>query len=163
MSRLANLEENYAVFVALSDAAKKQLATVLHDIGVEGLAAQSVAAPYETGRLRNALSVSEALQLLRVRIGYPDLKRSKDYPFYAVFEEFGVEAGSKMVTRLNRRHGRTVQKGKAKVYPRTTYLMRWKARPARDFVRISPRLDAMIDGMVGDFWEKVLAQMGDAS
>lgn len=159
-SRLANLEANYAIFASLGEAARKELAVALDKIGGAILAAQRSAAPVRTGRLRDALTIAEAVELLRVRVGYPDLKKGRDPRFYAVFQEFGVDAGAKMVTRLDKRAGRTVKVGRYRAYPRLTYLLHWKARPERPFVRIGDQVDGIIDASVAGFWDAVLNKVG---
>lgn len=159
-SRLANLEANYALFVSLGEAARKELAAALDKIGGAVLAAQREAAPVRTGKLRDALSIAEAVELLRVRIGYPDLKRGRDPRFYAVFQEFGVAAGAKMVTRVDKRGGRTVKVGRYKAYARLTYPLTWPNKPARPFVRIGDRVDGLIDASIAGFWDTVLNRVG---
>lgn len=160
MSRLDGLEANFAVFTALDQSARTEMAKTLEKIGQTVLAAQRAAAPVRTGRLRDALTVAEAVGVLRVRIGYPNMKSGRDPLFYAIFQEFGVKAGQRVVTRLNKRQGRTVEVGKYKRYPRLTYPLSWHARAPRPFVLIEDRLDGLINAAISGFWEGVLSRAG---
>jgi hypothetical protein len=158
---IENLQTELGFLASIEPAARQELAEELGELGGQALAIQQAAAPYRTGRLRNALTVAQAINGMRVQVGYPDLKGGRDPRFYAIFQESGVAAGQKMVTRLNRRNGRTVQKGKVKVYPRTTYLLKWKAREAHPFVHIEPRIEALLAAVQERFWDRALARVGD--
>lgn len=154
--RIQGLAENYALFVTLSDAAHDVLAEELQAIGEQAVAAQQAAAPVLTGKLRAAVTVAEALGMLRVRAGYPNLKSGRDPLFYAVFQEYGVEAGQKWVKRLNKRAGRTVKVGRYKKYPVEYYVMNWKSRPGRHFIHIEDRIADVVDTGLARFWDIVL-------
>jgi hypothetical protein len=156
---IENLQTEIAFLAAIPAAVRKEGAEELGELGAQALGMQQAAAPFRTGRLRNALTVAQAINGMRMRVGYPDLKGGRDPRFYAIWQETQVTAGQKMVTRLNRRHGRTVQKGRTKVFPRTTYLMKWKARQGRHFVHLEPQMDALIAAAQERFWDRVLASM----
>ncbi|NKI99591.1 hypothetical protein [Novosphingobium sp. SG707] len=149
-----NLSATLAFLASVEPAARKRLAEELGDLGEQALAVQMAAAPVRTGRLRDALTVAQAISGLRVRVGYPDLKSGRDPRFYAIMQEGGVKAGEKTVTRLNRRKGRT------KVFPRTTYVMRWKARAGRHFVHQESRFDQLLIAVQDRFWSEVLNDTG---
>ncbi|HWU03169.1 MAG TPA: HK97 gp10 family phage protein [Novosphingobium sp.] len=160
--RVANLEANIAFWASIEPAARKQLAEDLGQIGLDILEAQQAAAPVRTGRLRDALTVAQALNNLRVRVGYPDMKR-KDDRFYAIMQEYGVKAGEKMVQRRKRVKGRLrLQRGKKRTEDVvSTYRLRWPARPARPFVHLESRFDQVLQGVQDRFWDSVLAKAGD--
>jgi hypothetical protein len=154
-----NLQAAIAMMASIEPAARQQLAEELGDLGMQALAMQMAEAPVRTGRLRDALTIAQAVASLRVRIGYPDMKSGKDRRFYAVMQEYGVKAGSQKVTRINRRAGRTVQKGRTKVYPRSTYTMSWPARPGRPFVHLETRFDRLLLDVQDRFWDKALTRV----
>ena len=157
---IENLSATLSFLASIEPAARKKLAEELGDLGVQALAVQMAAAPVKTGRLRDALTVAQAISGLRVRVGYPDLKAGRDPRFYAIMQEYGVKAGEKQVTRLNKRKGRTVQKGRTKVYPRSTYIMRWRARAAHPFVHQESRFDQLLIDVQERFWAEALHDVG---
>jgi hypothetical protein len=155
-----NLSASLALLASIEPAARRRLAQELGDLGEQVLAAQMAAAPVKTGRLRDALTVAQAISGLRVRVGYPDLKKGRDPRFYAIMQEYGVKAGEKTVTRLNKRKGRTVQKGRTKVFPRTTYTLHWRARAAHPFVHQESRFDQLLIAVQDRFWAEALNDVG---
>ncbi|NOW44101.1 hypothetical protein FHW96_000228 [Novosphingobium sp. SG751A] len=155
-----NLSATLSFLASVEPAARRRLAQELGDLGEQALAVQMAAAPVRTGRLRDALTVAQAISGLRVRVGYPDLKSGRDPRFYAIMQEGGVKAGEKTVTRLNKRKGRTVQKGRVKVYPRSTYIMHWRAREGRHFVHQESRFDQLLIAVQDRFWAETLNDVG---
>ncbi|WCT78881.1 hypothetical protein [Novosphingobium humi] len=161
-SNVANLEANLAFWASIEPEARKQLATELGEIGLEILAAQQQAAPFETGLLRNALTVAQAIDGLRVRVGYPDLKK-KDPRFYAIMQEYGVKAGEKLVQRRRRVKGKLrLLRGRKRVEDIVwSDTIEWKARPARPFVHLEERFEQVLNGVQDRFWDAVLRNTGN--
>lgn len=161
-NRIENLEANFAFWASIEPEARRQLAADLGEIGMEALAAQQQAAPFDTGRLRNALTVAQAIDNLRVRVGYPDLKK-KDDRFYAIMQEYGVKAGEKLVQRRKRVNGklRLQRRRKRAEDIVATYRLRWPARPARPFVHLEARFEQILNAVQDRFWDKVLNKIGE--
>ena len=163
--RLQNWQENIARLAAIEPAARQQLAEDLGTLGELALELQMAGAPSRTGFLRNNLTIAQSVATLRVRVGYPDLKGGKDKRFYAVFQESGVAAGSKLVQRRRRVNGKLrLLRGRKR--PEDIVMSRtitWKARPGRPFVHIEGKMSGLLADVQDSFWAKALGRAGDAA
>ncbi len=156
MSRLANIEADYALFASLPETAQEELKVTLDEIAKEVLVIQEATVPVLTGQLKAALTIEEQLERLRVRIGLPQLKgRSK--LFYAVVVEKGRTAGSKWVQRRRRVSGKLrLQRGRKRLEDvQAAYVARWTALAPRPFVHIESRVDDAVNAKIYGFWDRV--------
>lgn len=158
--RVENLQSALALLASIEPAARQQLAEELGELGEKALALQMAAAPFRTGRLRNALTIAQALNGMRVRVGYPDLKGGRDPRFYAIMQEYGVKAGEKRVTRRIVRPGMAGKRGRKAVAGRTKpYEMHWAARAAHPFVHQESQFDQLLADVQERFWARALARV----
>jgi hypothetical protein len=162
---------NQAFFAALPQAAREELTVTLGEIGRDVLEIQQSAVPVytgparkdvEAGLLKRSLTVAEAIESLRVRIGFPALQKGRSRLFYAIIQHYGRKAQTVQVTRGdNRQRGKwrvRMQDGRALAYrptPARSYSMRVRAMAGTPFVHVEERADAAIDRRLADFWDKV--------
>ena len=145
-ARLANLEANLALFDALPEAARAELKVDLLAIANQALALQQAAAPVRTGALKAALTISEEIDRLRVRVGFPTFKGSRHDLFYAIIQEYGRKAGAKLATVRG-----------------ATRLVKWGATIGRLFVHQESRIDQLVDALTARFWDNALGRAGAAT
>lgn len=149
---------NQALFAALPAAAREEVGKLLGDLSRDILELQKRLVPVytgerrkgkEPGRLKAALTIAEAINALRVRIGLPTEKLSRrSRLFYAVIQHYGRKAQTVTVTR-----GRT-KKGLA------PYQMRVPAMAGIPFVHVEGSIDALIEGRLAGFWDRVQTKAG---
>jgi hypothetical protein len=168
---LSGLEAKYALFASMPEAARDDLEQVLGAVGKRVLAEQQARAPSLTGKLKTALTIEEAVERLRVRIGYPKLKRGRNGLFYAVIQEYGRQAQEVYVRRLSkaaRKEWRVrIRAGTARATLKPAdlakgYVMRVRAMPGRRFVHIEDKVDGFVDDAIAGFWDRVITKAGGA-
>lgn len=169
MRGLTGLEAQFAVFAALPEAARDDLASVLSEIGKKVLAVQQASAPEKTGKLKAALTIQEAVERLRVRIGYPKLRKGRNGLFYAIIQEYGRKAQDVFVRRLSKparaewksriRSGAASSRIKPADLARG-YIMRVRAMPGKKFVHVEDRVDGFVNDAIAGFWDRVLQKAG---
>lgn len=179
-SRLDGLEANYALFASLPDIARDELATAFDAIGSEALGIQQQLAPvYDgearkgvvPGQLKAALTISQAIGVLRLRVGLPQL-RSRSKIFYAVIMEYGRRAQQVTVRRLKQggrqawrklvREGLASARARPAALTGQPYTMQIPALPPRPFVHVDSRLDALVDRYMARFQDAVAAKTESA-
>jgi hypothetical protein len=170
----AALVANVTFFNALPQAAREQVRETLGEIARDILTAQQAAAPVYAGKarkgvtpglLKQSLTIAEAFEHLRVRVGYPDLKGRKSKLFYAVIQEYGRQARTTPVRRLKRgarpEWRKRIRAGTARAGLKPQDLlsagreMRVGAVPPRPFVHLEERFGMAIDAAIAGFWERV--------
>ncbi len=158
------LNSAFALFTALPEAAREELSETLQEIGKEALELQEALAPKKTGFLAQGLTVAEAVQQLRVRVGFPALGGSRNKRFYAIVMEYGRKAQTVSVVRSTKASLRSavarkaLRAGKAL---RNSYLLHVTALPARPFVHVEDRIDQLADRIADTFWANALVRAGE--
>lgn len=177
-SRIDGLGTTYALFAALGDAARTELKGELLGIARDVLAEQQKLVPvYDgkprknvvPGKLKAALTVEEAIAALRVRIGYPQLRKGRTGLFYALIMEKGRRGQTVTVQRMNkagRKEWRQrIVDGRARARKKptdlvTSYRLRVTPLPARVHVHIENRMGEIINSRLAGFWDRTLSRAG---
>jgi hypothetical protein len=160
------LNSAFSLFTALPEAAREQAADALRDIGQEALELQEALVPKRTGFLGQGLTVAEAVNYLRVRVGFPSLKGGRNDRFYAIVMEYGRKAQTVTVRRSTIASPKTATARKrlrAGQTLRKPYLLSVTALPARPFVHVEDRIDQLADRLTEKFWDQALARAGGPS
>lgn len=170
---------NHAFLMALPEAARKKVREALSEIGEEVLEAQQAAAPVYSGEprkgvipglLKQSLSVAQAVDLLRVRIGYPGLKGKRSKLFYAVIMEYGRQARVVPMRRLKQGARSEWRKRRAEGTARRAFkpddllsrarTMRVGAIAPRPFVHLEDRFYAVVDRHLEGLMDAITAEAG---
>lgn len=152
-NRLTGADAAAALFDALPEAAKGELADKLGGIAQDVLRAQRLAVLKRTGKLSAALSIRLMIDRLKVRIGLLDMK-GKNRPWYGIIVNFGRKAQTVAVTRRAPGQSRLRSKAASLVQ---RYSMRVSELPPHEFIAPpSATDDASIDSWLRDFWDNAL-------
>jgi hypothetical protein len=160
------LNSAFSLFTALPEAAREQAGEALREIGKEALELQEALVPKRTGFLAQGLTVSEAIEYLRVRVGFPSLKGGRNDRFYAIVMEYGRKAQTVTVKRSTIASPRSAvarKRLRAGQALRKPYLLHVTALPARPFVHVEDRIDQLADRLTDRFWDQALARAGETS
>lgn len=187
-ARLMGLEASYALFASLPDLAQAELKETLQDLAKDALEIQQSLVPQDTGTLKGALSIKEAIESLRMRIGLiGEAATSKSTKqrlareakagspgreaqsfgalFYGRIVELGRKAQTVWVTRgttASPKSWSSQKRAKAKLTVRKPYKMQVRAMAARPFVHIESRMDAVVNNRISGFWNNLLNRGGAA-
>lgn len=149
------IDAAYALFANMPSAARDELKSALDDIGKGVLDLQKAQVPVHTGNLRDALTVDEALEQLRIRVGLVTISRAKGSPWYGRVVEFGRKA---QVVTVKPRLSTSKRRLKAGLKARGSYALRVSALPPRPFVHIEDRIAALVENRLAKFWDATLAK-----